>query len=405
MRDDTIRSAVDHLRQGLDSIFKGETAAFEDPELVRALPSTVDHMYNKGKPKISGNIIQWLSNGLLTEPPEIRSEIARALSKIGERLLETDRLDVMNTFSGRLLSWIRIETSVTSSMRKICGQLGELAQRRITQSEFKECENILEDFNLIESGLVRKDGAIRELVSDSLDSIVTEEIVDALLDEYHENKHGKRDDALTCMTHLAAPLGERLLNRLLNSEDMSERILILRTISDIGDPFIPPLTEHLMRGGPWYYIRNLVLLFGKVGNEAHLQILKPFLAHEDIRVQRETLSTILNIGGKYRERIFLSMLESCDERLKPNLIRALGSIGSVRALRPMISLLESSASENSESDAYVIESICKALSEIGSPEAMPTLVEVIKQKRPHRFSEDVWDSIRSSAADALMKSS
>lgn len=401
-QDEFIQSVVDHLREGLNSILKGDSKAFEDIQLLRSLPSTVSHMFGKGKPAIAEIIINWLVSGLETETPEIRIEISRTLARIGDELLEKQRLDTIKRFSLRLLDWIRLETNITPAFIRICEQLGNFSQRLILDYRFTECEHILEVFNLIDNGLLRKEGRIREVIADRLSGIVTEDVVDLLLDTYHSD-HQQREAALVCMTHLAAPLGEKLLDRLYRSDDMSERILILRTISDIGEPFIPPLTERLLSGGPWYYLRNLILLFGKFGSDTHLQILKPFLDHDDIRVQRETLNTIMNIGGKYREDIYLSLLENCSDNLKPVVIKNLGYIKSPKAVPIIIQILENSIAGTNDTDAEIIESACIALSHLGTPDAMPVLIEIIKQNKPGRFDEAVWDNIKTRAAEALMK--
>ena len=128
---------------------------------------------------------------------------------------------------------------------------------------------------------------------------------------------------------------------LLESPTISERKQVLQLVLKVGDPAIPSVIERIEQGGTWYYLRNLALLLGKLGNEAHVNALQPLLGHEDVRVNREALNGIFKIGGEYRGEIFLSSLPRLNDSMKVQVVELLGKIGYQDADQTLLALLAS----------------------------------------------------------------
>ena len=136
---------------------------------------------------------------------------------------------------------------------------------------------------------------------------------------------------------------ERLLDRLHSSGNRSERNRILQVLTQIGNPAAAPIIERLKQAGPWCYIRNLIMLLGRIGNESHVNVLDPLIKDEDPRVQREAVFAVLNIGGKKKGEILINYLYSVDDEVKGLIISGLGTIKYHQAVSKMIDILESQA--------------------------------------------------------------
>lgn len=402
IREEEIRTRVARLKSGINAILEGDRESLRDTQLIRSIPATVEQLFSRGKFRVAENVIQKLGESLVGESPEYRAEISEALAEICDSLLAEKRYYTILKLSRKTVEWIRLESSVTPVFRKMCDQLRELARRMILERKFSECDHILETFNLIHSGLLQREDDIREISDSVLEGIASEETVDLLLEEFHQDDDEVGRQVVYTLLQLGESISERLLDTLERSQEMSERIQILRLISEIGKPVAPVIAERVRLGGPWYYLRNLVLLLGKVGDESHIGILEPFMDHEDFRVRRETLDSICNIGGRHAEKVLLHRLHGSGGRFRAGIVAGLGKLKSREAVAPLLDML--GTGPDGGTDNELAEKICNALGGIASKKAIPQLMEIIKQDPEKVFSEEPYDEkVRTAAAKALVK--
>lgn len=395
------------LKSQLNSILKGDKEVFKNGQIMKALPKAVEQFFSRGKEKTAEAIIEKLGDALLSEPPDIRSGIAEVLSEIVEKLFSEDRLDTMCKLSHKSAEWIKLEISMPPAGERICIHLQNLTQTLIRNNRFADCNHILETFNLIYCGKIKKeDEKFETLAGNVLKSLSEGGILDPILKEFRTNEDNKRAQAVERLVKLGAASVEQLLNILRESEDKSERSRILKVVSDIMEPAVPALTEQIRQNEPWYYIRNLILLFGRVGDETHLQIIRPFLEHEDLRVRRETLNSVFKIGGKNSEEILLSALPVADDRLKIRIVSMLGAMKCHDAVSHLLKLLESMPRIATELREEMAEKICTALGNIGSHEAILALSDIFEEKKKSLLDKKTYnEKLKAAAANALaMKS-
>lgn len=383
------KNELDLLKAGISSILKGEKEAFGNKTIMRLLPSAVEKFFDQKQHNIAEALTEKLGESLLSDEPDTQSEISEVLSRVSERLVADQRIDIMWKLSYKVTNWIKLEISITPAYEKLSFMLQELARTLILNQQFAECNHILETFNLINSGILAKNEDIHILAGNMLKNIATDEVLNPLLEEFQTGGDRERKKASFRLVQLGAASAERLLNMLRESQDRYERVRILRVLSDIGHLALSALTGQINKGGPWYYIRNLILLFGKIGDETHLQTLRPFLEYGDLRVQRETLNSIFSIGGKESEEIILSVLPSADERLKADIVDMLGIMANCDAVGPLLELLESESIKTLKSGNDLAEKICASLGSIGSYEAIPVLNKILEQKKDAFYDEKV----------------
>jgi len=205
------------------------------------------------------------------------------------------------------------------------------------------------------------------------------------------------------MVFLAEYAADPLLNLLKDSQHRSERARILQLISDIGPAALPALSQRIEEGKPWFFMRNLVLLFGKVGNESHLDIVKPFLSFDDYRVQREVLNCIYSIGGNQRESIFSAILSDAGDQLKADAVGMLGAMECRAAVPMMIQILETKTLMTSKARNELEEKICNALGNLMAQEAIPCLVGVSEPKKGVLSKRNYSEKVQLAAHRALEK--
>ena len=387
------------LKTALSGIMQGDTAVFQDSAVMDSLPDAVDQLLAKGKDAAVGGLMDKMGDALLNEDPEIRRAVAAVMSKIDEKFELTERLEERIELSRKLADWIKFETTVTPEYEKITAQLQNLSQTLIENDRAEAAEQILEAYHLIYSGNLKKDEAISALAGNMLQNLATDAILDLLLKDPKKNQD-KKDDIYSLVI-LGTTTLERLLDRLRDSHNMSERNRIIQAISQIGNAAIPSIVERLRQESPWYAIRNLALLMGRVGDASHLTVLEPLLEFEDHRVQREAIKSIQTIGGEDAGRVLLNHLGSVDDQVKSYIVSVLGALQIQEAVPYLVDMLDDrSAVRNKAEREEVKEKICEALGRLKSQQAIPALEKIVRAKGLFNIRSHP-EKVRTAAARAL----
>jgi HEAT repeat protein len=370
------------FKERLNCFLKGDKTLCNDKAFLDSLSETIEKLFAQKNIKAIELIMNKLGEMLLDEDRKIRDDISHILAQMGEKLIAERRIEILLRMSWKLMRWIQLETHLTPAYEKICSQLRIMIRFLIQNDRFSECHQMLKLFNILYSGKAKKEEAIRKLAGNILESLSTSDILDPIIKDFGTNESGNRKQAAEELVHLGAASANRLMMILRESENKSERSRILRVLSDMGYAVIIPLTEQLNKADlPWYYLRNLILLFGRVGSEDHVDIFSHFLTHEDVRVRRETLNSIWNIGGKKSETVLLNALSVVDDFFKINIISTLGAMKSKAAVPYLLTLLESMGSvQPQELRSELAKKICAALGNIGTYEATIVLTEIFEQK-------------------------
>jgi CRP-like cAMP-binding protein len=167
---------------------------------------------------------------------------------------------------------------------------------------------------------------------------------------------------------------KRLLDNLRVSQDRQERTLILEALTRIGAPTLPAVISEMTPNAPWYYLRNLILLVGRLGSETQVPLLTPMLDTADFRIQREALNGVYQIGGDSRGDILLQSLEKVQSATKILVVSMLGILKFEPAVPALVRLLEESRQiAKAPIRDRLQERICAALGKIGDPGALAVL--------------------------------
>lgn len=347
------------IREEIDAILKGDTSRFADNDLMHAIPGIIDDMIAEGKKDAADDLIRKLS------------------------------------------LWIRTESRISSASVKIYAYLAQTARNRIRESRFEEAYFILESLYAICYEMPEKAEDIRRLAENTLKETAKEDdILAVLLEEFKHNHKGQQEEAGVLLTRFGEFSAEYLLNILKRSENRVERAHLLKLIPKIGKPAISSLRVQIGQGGAWYYLRNIILIFGKIGSEDDVLFLKPLLNHEDFRIKQEAANSIYSIGGKYRGEILLSALSSADDAMKSVLTDMLGGLRYANAVPVLLEMLESKSLFSSKSGDKFRERICHAVGRIGDLRAVPKLREIAEEKKLLGISS-YSDAVKASAAIAL----
>ncbi len=392
-----------HLKQGIEALLRGERAPLADRQLLEALPGAIDRLVARENDKTGYTILDKLAEILVKEDdPDQRGRLAPVMVRVGENLMAADRLEAMTRFSYRLAGWVRFDDALTPSMEAVCVQLKDLALRLIREDRFDQATHILKVFNAIHAGRIEKPEPFRAVVDRMLEEIAAGDFFDPLMERIYAADEHVRRQAMDRMAQIGGGAVPLLLERLRGSESKMERSRILRVIIQMGAAAVPSLKAEIARDVPWYYLRNLVLLFGKIGGPENLPVIQPYLTHEDNRVRREVINCLYAIGGKEGERLLISALPRMEDSLKQIIIGNLAALQSRQAVSPLVKFLESETLAASKMRNELAIKVCNALGAIGATEAVAPLTEILEHRRRSSFiSKSRDDRVRAAVVDAL----
>jgi HEAT repeat protein len=354
-------------------------AGILDESIAKSSPRVVQELFAVGENQTAEGIIERLSNKLLLDDVAARAHASEALEKILENLSTEQKIHTLQSLSGKIVDWLMVEIACTPALHTICTQLKDLAHILIRTRQFSDCYPIVHVFRLIISNQIQKKDEIRLVASAMLKEIASDEMLDILIEEIRTNKDNEQKEADRILTIMAELSLNRLLDILQNSDDSAERVLILNLIAEIGPAATQIIVDRIDSSAPWFYLRNLLRILGRIGKEEHALVLEPLLYHGDHRVQREALKGISNIGGSSRGTILIDVLAKCDDLFKASVVATLGSLKYRDAVHPLMELFKAKLSVPDEVKIDLQEKICLALGNIEDKAALPFLTEISKQ--------------------------
>ncbi|MFW6011085.1 MAG: HEAT repeat domain-containing protein [Desulfosalsimonas sp.] len=241
--------------------------------------------------------------------------------------------------------------------------------------------------------------AVSETVENVIKSLTPSQILNILLKDF-ENKGGqKKVFHAGNLFALYTETIERLLDRLYESPEKSERNRIIQALTHIGRPVAEPVTKRLGREAPWYYTRNLTLLLGRVGGQEHIDVLESLIAYPDYRVQLEAVKSIQSISGENAGAVLLKNIEEADRRLASYIISVIGAQRYREAVPYLIEVLESKRLRAGRREREeILAKSCEALGRIQAVEAVSALEKIARERG---LIKGCSEKVRTAAAKAL----
>ena len=214
------------------------------------------------------------------------------LDRIGEKTL--DDLGVRNSFEEKetrrrtllvLLDLLRGE-SREEDFRDILEDFGKAIPNLISQNDFTSLHAVLLGLESI-SATTRTEW--QNPLQDVLHSVDFAYVGDLYLSgELEADDTEKIEDLLVRFGVLAA---QPLLDRLLLEPEAAKRRPLIRLLTTLGPAIVPDIISRLSHP-KWYFVRNLCVILGNIGDRRAVENLLQAISHADYRVKREAILAI-----------------------------------------------------------------------------------------------------------------
>lgn len=351
----------------------------DDPGF-RRFARVVNGALNQGASKDLISLIEQVGGQLEQVAPDQQEPFLQTLLNLVDVFGVDGDTQILSDIGRPLRAWLQRQVRLTPAYGKTCVSLQQLAGYFIGMHRLADANEILMLFNHIFSGVLEKDATLRTFTGDILKGFANEKIVGVLVEEFRTNAHNQCREAGQGLVILGAVGSEKILPILQESDDKFDRMRFLEIVAEMGPLAAQTMVAQLRGGGPWYFIRNLVQVLGKVGDESQVEVLASLLTHGDGRVRREALDAIYKIGGAKREDLILNMLHLLDDSLQIRAVAMLGNLRSRKALGPLLAMVGGRTRIWDRTRRELDLMICQALGKIGAAEAIPVLVELAEKK-------------------------
>ncbi len=205
-----------------------------------------------------------------------------------------------------------------------------------------------------------------------------------------------RAQILPLLTLSPEKMVPRLMDRLVREKDLPVRRLLIDLLVRQGPPAAPLLANYLA-DPRWFVVRNAVTILGEIREPQSASLLQPLLGHKEVRVARETVRSLTKIGGQRAVGVLLSLVEAEDMMLARQSLLSLGAMKNTAAVPVLLKLI--SRPDLVGKRVELKKDAIRTLGEIGSPEAVPALLDILRRQRLWRRGD--FNELRAAAAIAL----
>ena len=155
----------------------------------------------------------------------------------------------------------------------------------------------------------------KKAVTDLLESLHGPKQMGALESRLNADPNAGTEDLLVFFLHMTPQAVPALCKLLGNLKYEEHRLALCDVLAALAKDNLEPLIKGL-HDPRWYYVRNLLVVIGKLRNPALAQSVQPLAAHSDARVRREALKTLGMLGASGTGNPIVGVLIDPDEAIR-----------------------------------------------------------------------------------------
>lgn len=364
----------------IEGLLTGAFDALGDPEVLLALPRAITERVQQGKEGDAERLIQAICLSINPDDEKRSLAAVRVLLHTSRSLISLDQRDMVIRVVGPINLWVRYQQEVTPLFEAIADMMVNFIHHLVVSCQFAEAIPMVETFSLIELGRLKKNAQMCQYAEKTMRRIASERVFNTLMAEFRKNEKGRREHAANFLVQLGKISVPPLLDLLRQSDVMSERIRTMGVLQSLGPVALGEVVDRIHGDTAWFYLRNLLKILENIGGEEHVERLEPLIMRSEEPVLDAVISCVKEIGGGKRGRFFSKAMVQVPIAIKPRVAGLLSQFGGDEAVYALCEVVKSKLTGTSEERNGVILAACKALGEIGSMKALPTLQLVVDQK-------------------------
>ncbi len=305
----------------LDNFNHGNIQVLKNDEFYTELESYLSSPSSDKKDKSQQSLL-CLCKAVVAEDIQVRERASALLSSAAEFYLNLNDKEIMLLLMRGLCGWLEFETEMLPGFAVLNSRLEAVSFWLLNNSCWEEAEKVFVLLDRIQSGSLKKSKVIKSLTGKTLQNFGKNFILEKLTDEYLQENEQQQlfQNILHCIGHEVVVY---LLNRVIHSDNRTERLDLLKLISSFGILAIPALEDCLEGNPPWTVVRNVIYIVSEIGHDGNYALIAPYFRHADERIQLEMIRCILKLGGKMMKPRLIMGLGIVRDRLKIHILHLL----------------------------------------------------------------------------------
>lgn len=119
---------------------------------------------------------------------------------------------------------------------------------------------------------------------------------------------------------------------------LKTRKIIITALGALDGTAVPALKNRL-HDPRWFIVRNICTILGAIAGSETLAALVECLYHPELRVRKEAVRSLAQLGGPEAEEAVIGVLRSADAALYPQAITSLGGLKSRKSLAELLKIV------------------------------------------------------------------
>jgi len=372
-----------------------EPVFFVQEEIQAHLPDLVIRLMDINRPDVAKKILEKLFINSTNEDPDIRIQVAGALVRISQGMLDVKNTSLHPTLYGLLLRGFRKETEQRIYAAYLAAMISDLG-RLITEGYFLL---VVQIFKTIRMVITSEQDPVKKKFLDMAEDKVSshQELLDYLVKTFSSEDQKQADQALQILNAMdenrVAPV---MIDLLKNSLEMRVRKKSMSVLTNMPEAAKPLIREAINADEqPWYFLRNLLIIIGDLKDTACQNAAAKLLDHEYENVRKAALQAMIKFGTTTSDGLLAMQLPKLDNAGKHMVINRLGAARYKDGLSYMIGLWTPNLPDRDEPLAL---DLIAALGKIGDPEVLTLFRKILK---PGFFKARADDTVTAAVMRAL----
>ncbi len=337
-----------------DSLLDMPLEQYFDPKVSNKMDLIAEALIlAKNNEKIK-SIVDRFSEGLNAGNIEDESAIAEGAIKLGESLLVYEKSDLLEILIKAMLNRFN-DTKQLKEFTKLCDGLQTMAVHLIDKGSYSQAGTIINNLKAQITADSKRAPEQKKIVEDGLHKIAHPKVVEALMTAFRAKL---RSGDPTNITDILESLGEYALDSMLDiltqeeprEKDPFELFVIRNSVAmmlkKIGQPAEDALKRMLNTSKRSHVIRNVIEMFGYIGNKEFVPLIAPFLDADSLQVRRQCVVTLKKIGTTESLKILIEALKDKSDDIKQAAALAIEELADDSFINELNPLLKNKSAEN-----------------------------------------------------------
>ena len=354
----------------VDQLLEKDSLSLIDPTIRDNLPKLIKQLCQSELPDVAEKLTNKILENLKQHSLKVRSDTLMILINIYDILVTYQKEKIIQNIEKSFMSLVGKEKDID-----LYKSIVSLLEKRIVQlllnSEYDSALNIISLLKQNASLEIELDKERRDVVNEYLTKLAGE-IGELLVYEMKSGVEKRQKQALKVIVILEDNMSDTLIKIIKESDDYLTRKVCARALKNIGEKAIDRLINSIDLSIPTTTLKRIIEIFDEIQNEKLFDKISELIEYPDKDVKKMLLKYLQKYDTQEARNLLIKKLK--DKDVVITAIKILGELRCTNAVDEMIKLAKTN-------NSAIQEEVCIALGNIGDKRAVNILGKLLKGKK------------------------